>query len=468
MGCILDSFSLACGLLGCFFCKVSQQSENNPLAPEAARSKESAAQPPRLASLDAFRGFTIAGMIFVIMVAGYRNLPQVFPAFGSAPVSTWKHAGEDFDAKEWAHWNGDNAYRQAKVAQVLDGGKYDVALSGKNTDEHVYHNASIWNSKPLEKGEDVIAVFPVKGGEPSFQGVGNGCTFTDLIAPFFVFIVGVAIPLSRQRRGADWWKHVGKRTLLLIGAGVLYISLALKGLSWWWGILQAIGIAYFMGAAFLLLPPAARWGALAALVAAHAALSWYVPWWTHLPADMSHGFFTLSNPRGDKLAPLNVHTTPWGSVGYGIITIIGTFVGEALAKRDQRLFLRQGLIIGVVCTGIGYVIHRLGIPMNKDNVSVSYSLFTAGAGAVCFLAFYWVMDVKAVTAWARPFNVFGVNPLLGYFLQPLVRICFMTLGIYAWFGGHSGWSGMAWGLVWTFILWCVCLWCNKRNIYWKL
>ena len=54
------------------------------------------------------------------------------------------------------------------------------------------------------------------------------------------------------------------------------------------------------------------------------------------------------------------------------------------------------------------------------------------------------------------------------FLQPLVRIFFVQLGLYAWFVGRSGWSGMGWGLLWTFILWCVCLFCNKRNIYWKL
>jgi predicted acyltransferase len=422
----------------------------------------------RLASLDAFRGFTIAGMIFVIMVAGYRDLPQTFPAFGSAPVSTWKHAGEDFEPLEWAHWNGDRTFQEAKVTQVLGGGKYDVALRGAKDGEGVYHAVAIRHSKPLQRGDDVIAVFSKSGGEPKFQGTGNGCTFTDLIAPFFVFIVGVAIPLSRRRRGAEWWKHVGARTLMLIGAGVLYIALALKGISWWWGILQAIGIAYFIGAAFLLLPPTARWAALAVVVAAHAALSWYVPWWTHLPADMSHGFFTLSNSAGDKLAPLNVHTTPWGSIGYGILTIIGTFIGEALVTRDSKRILRSCLIIGVSCAALGYAVHRLGIPMNKDNVSISYSLFTAGCGALCFLAFYWLIDVKGLRAWAWPLNVFGANPLLGYFLQPIVRIFFVQLGLYSFFTGHSGWSGMGWGLLWTFVLWCVCLFCNKRNIYWKL
>ncbi|HSU52861.1 MAG TPA: hypothetical protein VLT36_02235, partial [Candidatus Dormibacteraeota bacterium] len=381
----------------------------------------------RLVSLDAFRGFTIAGMIFVIMVAGYRNLPQTFPAFGSAPVSTWKHAGEDFEPREWKHWDGDRTFHAAKVVEVVGKGKYDIEVSGFEGQGSPHRGVSIRHSKPLQKGEDVMAVFPKTGGEPKFQGVGNGCTFTDLIAPFFVFIVGVAIPLSRRRRGADWWKHVGSRTVMLILAGVLYISLALKGLSWWWGILQAIGVAYFMGAALLLLAPRLRWIALFFIIAAHATLSWHVPWWTHLPADMSHGFFTLANPGGDKLAPLNVHTTPWGSIGYGILTVIGTFIGEALVTREARRIITQCLLIGGICTVVGYAIHRLGIPMNKDNVSVSYSVFTAGVGALLFGGFYWVMDVKGWQKWAWPLNVFGTNALLGYFLQPIVRIFFIQL-----------------------------------------
>src|ERR1051326_6976973 len=114
----------------------------------------------RLASLDAFRGFTIAGMIFVIMVAGYRDLPNTFPAFGSAPVSTWKHAGDDGDFREWTHWNGDRTFQRAKVVEVLGHGKYDVELRLSRNDNDLYHGVEIRHSKPLERGANVIAVFP--------------------------------------------------------------------------------------------------------------------------------------------------------------------------------------------------------------------------------------------------------------------------------------------------------------------
>ncbi len=142
----------------------------------------------RISSIDAFRGFTVLAMIFVIQVANYTQLPLTMSWFGSPPVSTFKHAGDAINA------------------------------------------------------------------------TGVGLTFTDLVAPFFVFIVGMSLTLSKKRRGSEWWKHVGKRTIMLIVLGVIYISLALGsanswgGISYWWGILQAIGIAYFMGAVATLLP----------------------------------------------------------------------------------------------------------------------------------------------------------------------------------------------------------------------
>ncbi|GEM_PF-320586 len=453
---------------------------NSQSAPKPAR-------PPRVESIDAFRGFTILGMILVIQVSGYRHLPLTFPHWGSAPVSTFKHAGEDGEPEEWAFWEGtgenpSTIYRQAEVMERLDNGRYKVALKDdKDRTVQVYEDAKIRHAVPLKAGAKIIAVFDKKdmAAAPKFQGIGNGCTFTDWVAPFFVFIVGMCIPLSRGRRGGEWWRHVGSRTILLILAGVIYISLILK-LSYWWGILQAIGIAYFMGAASMFLPPMARWGAVAVLGAIHAFMSWHFPWWTSI-GDPAKGFLTILNPTGDALRPLTVHCTPWGSISYGLTTIIGTLLGEAIVTRDRIKITRQSLLVGAIGCVAGLLLHYFQAPMNKDVVSVSYSIFTAGLGAFCFLAFYYLMDVWGYKAWAWPLTVFGANALLAYFMQPVVRIFLTACGLHAFFTSKPpdlglpmalfakvGWTAMFWGLLWTFILWLVTLFCNKRNIYWKL
>ncbi|MBN1900955.1 DUF1624 domain-containing protein [Candidatus Sumerlaeota bacterium] len=422
----------------------------------------------RIESIDAFRGFTIFSMIFVIMVAGYKNLPLTFPHLGSAPVSTFKHAAEDGEPAEWAFWEGaakSMIYKKAEIVRRIDNKYYDVKIQEEDS-LSLFDNVRVVHAKPLYKGDEIIAIFRNPGVSPQFRGIGNGCTFTDWVAPFFVFIVGLCIPLSRQRRGADWWKHVGFRTLGLIIAGVIYISLILKT-SWWWGILQAIGVSYFMGAAFMRLKSWKRWIAVGVIALIHGFMSWKFRWWLEL-GDKSRGFLTIANADGDPLRPLLVHCTPWASISYGLITVIGTLLGEAIVTRDTKKIIRQSLLIGVVCCIVGYLLHLFQAPMNKDYVSPSYSIFTSGLGALCFLVFYMIVDEWGIKKWAWVFNVFGANALLAYFMQPIVRIFVSALGFYDFFKGQAGWYGMWAGLLWTMLLWCIVLWCNKKNVYWKL
>lgn len=352
----------------------------------------------RVASIDAFRGFTVLAMVFVIQVAGYSNLPLTMSWFGSPPVSTFHHAAD---------------------------------AAGNTT--------------------------------------GVGLTFTDLVAPFFVFIVGLVLPLSRKRRGSEWWHHVLRRTLFLIGLGVLYISL-IFGLSYWWGILQAIGLAYFLAAAAMFLPRNARWALALGVAGLHLLLSHTVPWWTHL-GEPGAPFWTIANLHGDPLRPLTVHCTPWGSISYGVIAIVGTLLGDAVATRSTRTIVRQSLIIGLAFGVVGYILHRIDWPqfaMNKETVSASYALFTSGIAALTFLVFYFILDVRRIRIWAWPLIVFGSNALLGYFLQPIVRNFAFALGFRDYLSGYSGWEGMLVGLIWTAVLWGVLYWCNRHNLYWRI
>lgn len=411
-------------------------------------SASAAGRPERLASVDAFRGFTIFLMVLVIAVSSYRPLPQTRSWFGSFPVSAWHHADVG-----WETYTGE------KVAEGL-------------TEEQVQDLPEAARSKV-------------------------GCTLTDLVAPFFVFIVGVCIPLSRQRRGRDWWRHVFSRTAGLIGAGVLYISLIL-GLSWWWGILQAIGVAYLMGAASMKLPRWGRWAAVLGVLVFHALMSRYVGWWLHF-GESELPFWTVGNIHGSVWKPLRVHCLPWVSISYGAMTMIGVLLGETLASRERRAIVRQSLLLGVVFGGLGWVVHAAGFAagqydlcFNKPDVTSSYAMFTSGVAALAFLAFYQVMDVWRVRGWSAPLMVLGANALLAYFMQIIMRLGFRALGVEPLFSAHandtlqqwaevsgspawqsfwlekSGYNGLLWGLIWTGCLWVIVRWCNRRGIYWKL
>ncbi len=404
----------------------------------------------RIESIDVFRGLTIFMMVFVIAVAagGYKSLPQQGLWFGGLEVSTWKHAE--------VGWEN---FVEAKKAAGF-------------TEEQI-------DSLP----------------EARFKNIG--CTVTDLVAPFFVFIVGLCIPLSSARRGRDWWRHVLSRTGGLIAAGVIYISLIL-GLSWWWGVLQAIGIAYLMGAASMKLPRWGRWVAIFGTLAFHMAMSRYTLWWLHF-GDTTRPFWTISQVYGSWAKPLIVHCRPWVSISYGVMTMIGVLLGEAVVTREKAAIARQSLFLGCVFTALGYLLHsygfssgNMGLCFNKPDVTASYAMFSSGIGAFVFLGFYYLVDVWGIKGWASPLKVFGANALLAYFMQIVMRIFFRALQIEPLFAGvpnetlkswaslfasprwsaffldKSGYNGVIWGLIWTFCLWLIVRWFNKRNLYWKL
>ena len=422
----------------------------------------------RIHSIDAFRGLTILLMIFVIQIGagGYKHLPLTFSHFGSAPVTTFKHAAEDGDEEEWTAVQKEGQFKKFHkgiVTAVHPNGTYDVTI--KDTKES-FKNVSIFHPRPSRLDDEVIVVYKNPDSAPEFRGVGNGCTITDLVAPFFVFIVGICIPLSRKRRGTDWWRHVLVRTFGLIILGVLYISLILS-FSYWWGILQAIGVAYFMGAAAMKLPKWGRWLLVAVIAVVHSYLSWNVSWWLEI-GQRGAGFLRLIQPDGDPLRPLIVHCTPWASISYGLMTIVGTLLGDAVVSGDKKIIFKQCLLIGVIFTLVGYLMHRFIMPINKDLVSSSYAVFTSGVGALTFLIFYWIMDVWGLKKWAYFLGVFGSNALLAYFLQPVVRIFLWALGFKDYFANHIGWNAMLMALAWTAILWFVTLWFNYKKIYIKL
>lgn len=429
-----------------------------------AEAAPSAPKKERLFSLDAFRGLTILGMVFVIAVAagGYNRAPGTLPQqmswFGSIPVSTWFHADVGYGIWE---------------RQLREAGLSDEEIKARPRYEY-------------------------------FQKIRNiGVTFTDLIAPWFVFIVGVCIPIGRPREGADWWRHVLERTALLVLAGMLYIALVVKQTSWWWGVLQAIGVAYFCGALMHRAPRSWHWPIVLVVGGINLLLTELWPFWTEAWEDLGWNPMTLSNPGGDWQRPLLIHCQPWLSVSYGVMTMIGVLVGHAVRTREPMAVLRTCLLVGGVYTVLGYTIHSVGfatenysLAFSKPDVTTSYAFFTGGLGALAFLGFYWVIDVWKWRAWAWPLGVIGMNPLLAYFMMIIQRRVMESLGIIdffnlvgegntavmnwaVWIGGgepsqavlwffdKNGYTGMFWGLVYTAILWAVVWYCNRRGWFWK-
>ncbi len=268
----------------------------------------------------------------------------------------------------------------------------------------------------------------------------HGWTPTDLIFPFFLFIVGVAIPLAfgkrvaaarntdvdsdaAARRGSnrDLYLKVVRRTLIIFALGLFlnlfpYFRFATFRIP---GVLQRIALCYFF-AAIIFLKTRLRTQLLVAV--GLLLIYWLLMSWLaapgYAPGDLSKEGSLASFI--DRVV-LRRHIWSQGKVydPEGILstipalatTLSGVLAGQWLrtTKADHEKVAGM-FAAGVVCIVLGWAWNPF-FPINKSLWTSSYVLFTAGM-ALQLLAFcYWLIDIKEYRRWAKPFVVFGVNAI---------------------------------------------------------
>jgi predicted acyltransferase len=253
----------------------------------------------------------------------------------------------------------------------------------------------------------------------------HGWTPTDLIFPFFLFIVGVAIPFSFGRRLSrgdnrrDLLLHILRRSLILFGLGLFMAAFPRFHLGNLriMGVLQRIGLVYLVAApAFLFLGRRGRGWMVAGLLLGYWALLTLVPVPGFGPGDLSPegnlGAYMDRMILGDRLWRAN-----WDPEGLlstlpaVATTLLGMFAGEWLRSPTRSPSKTVGLLLGgMVALALGQL-WGLVFPINKGLWTSSYVLFTAGAGSVLLAGFYWMIDVRRWRAWARPFVIYGMNAI---------------------------------------------------------
>ena len=262
----------------------------------------------------------------------------------------------------------------------------------------------------------------------------NGWTPADLIFPFFLFIVGVAIVLSlRQRRlvgepASRLLLKIARRTLIIFALGCV-----LNGFPFFdWdvfripGVLQRIAVCYLLAAvAVLALDVRGQAVLTIVLLIGYWLLMRFVP----IPGHRA-GHFGL----GTNLAAhvdnflmhghlLYHHWDPEGvlsTLPAVATTLTGVLTGHWLRaprrpfERVAGLFIagNLGVLLGLLCDR--------WFPINKSLWTSSYVLFTSGM-ALNFLGMcYWLIDIQGFQRWAKPFIIYGTNPILAYVLSSLL------------------------------------------------
>jgi predicted acyltransferase len=277
-------------------------------------------------------------------------------------------------------------------------------------------------------GDEPVAYWPLLHAE------WNGWTPTDLIFPFFLFIVGVSMAFSfssRLQRGTprrELLNHVLWRGAILFALGMF-----LNGfpnhyqLSSWrvYGVLQRIAICYVISAMLALWT--GRRGQIVAILGCLLGY-WVLMRFVPVPGFgvPTHGF-PLLDPDRNLVAWLDrkllmghlyeVTRDPEGilsTIPAIATSLLGLLTGEWLRSARSARAKALGLAVwGVMGLVAGEVLNGW-FPINKKLWTSSYVIFTAGFALVCLAACYWILDVNQWRRWATPFLVFGTNAIAAY------------------------------------------------------
>src|ERR1700691_2865152 len=281
----------------------------------------------------------------------------------------------------------------------------------------------------------------------------NGWTPTDLIFPFFLFIVGVSLVFSfesRLRKGDSRTAlvlHAVRRALIIFAIGLALnwlVDLLLSRGVRIPGVLQRIGICYFAASIlYLYVRPRTRAWIAAALLIGYWILMRFVPVprlgvpgrdMPFLHPDANLGAYLdrrfLLHLWGSSSRLYEITRDPEGLLSTlpAIATaLLGVFTGEWLrSNRSPKNKALGMLAFGVIGLILGET-WGIWFPINKNLWTSSFVLFTAGFGLICLALCYWATDIKRWRgAWTKPFLIFGRNAITAYTIAWLFEV-----GLYA-------------------------------------
>jgi len=308
----------------------------------------------------------------------------------------------------------------------------------------------------------------------------NGLRCWDLVQPFFMFIVGVAMPFSigkRWQRGDSWRQTLHhaliRSSLLLLFGWALYCIGPGRLTFELWNVLAQLSFTYLV--AFLMMRKSTRvqLGFTFVLLIATELLYrlWPVSGFNQ-PFVPDHGFgawVDLAIMR--KLS--DGHWVAFNAVPTTAHTMWGVLAGQVLkSSRAPLQKIRVLAIAGAIGVVTGYALNPL-TPIIK-RICTSSFVIVSGGWCLLALAFsYWLIDVRGYKKWSVFFNIVGTNSLFIYLFTNTggaewfhkIAGPFIT-GLFAWGGQLKAelvTSLVVWGM-----LWYLCLWLYRNRIFIKI
>lgn len=347
----------------------------------------------------------------------------------------------------------------------------------------------------------------------------TGCTPTDLVFPFFLFCVGVAMAFSFAKYGDSLNK---KSSLKLVKRGILIflVGLALNmfpfyptsphdeswtfGQNWlYWlqhirifGVLQRIAMCYILGGflALWLQKPKKILIGIAAVTCLHWLLLYIFgsePGWSTLEGNIAgkidvsllgenhvyHGYGIPFDPEGLL-----------GAISGAGTVLLGYFIGLTIRKAETKIDVVAKLYtIAAICLALS-CIWSIWLPISKPLWTGSYVLYAGGWAILCLAFFIYFIDIKGHEKFFTPFKAMGMNPLFafvmaGLFVKILGRMVHWTgadgkeTNCLSWFyqhcccpvfGGSNEYASLMYAICMVAIFVGMAMWLYKKKIVIKL
>ena len=343
----------------------------------------------------------------------------------------------------------------------------------------------------------------------------NGATSTDLIFPFFIFIVGASISFSLLSKKASSEKHGQLMVKIIKRASVIFLlgllkdnfpfmlhtdeGLEFKSLDTWriMGVLQRIGLVYlFAGLIFV----KTNWKQQLGIV-----LSILLGYWALLQLEID-GAYILELDKyaggnivsyfdylvlGDNHMWQQIDLKSGRLLGWepeGLLStipaiatcLIGLLAGQWI-KRDNEILNKISSLFasGGILTVVA-LLWNLSFPFNKGLWTSSYVLYSGGIALMCTGFCMWMMDYKGYSKVAKPFVIFGSNATVAYMMAELVSnlVGFIHIdntslkghisGLISDIIPHAKIASHTYAIVWIIPFFLILKWMYNKNIFVKV
>lgn len=326
----------------------------------------------------------------------------------------------------------------------------------------------------------------------------HGCTPTDLVFPFFLFAVGVAMWFSFKKFNYQLSRAASlkilRRTALIFLIGLLLNAFPFVGRDYShlriMGVLQRIALAYGIGG-FICLGVNRKWHL--PIAGSILLLYWGLTSWLggadpyslanniSIPIDkailganhMYKGFGIAFDPEG-----------LYSTIPAIVTVMLGFFTGRVIASNSKERAVSYLLFMGCIAVALGSI-WNLVFPINKPLWTSSYVLYAAGLAQLVLGVMIFLIDIKGWKKWSHPFLVFGMNSLFIFVLSVVwVKVIAYLIHIpvdgkmvtgYSWLyhQGFASWAGamngsLFFALFHIVMYWLIVLVLYKKKIFIKI